>query len=222
MIIYKITNNVNEKVYIGQTVHSASRRFRDHCIKSNKNSKSALSNAIRKYGKEKFTIQVVDRANSIDELNMKEVEWIKSCNSLYPNGYNLELGGNNKRHHKETKKKLSINKPFSVYRKNGEFVGIWDSEKQCADDLNIGKSHIGCCLKDTRIITGGYVFCFNDEIHKLNEKLTLAQKRFRSRPKLSEEDRKKKSDNHFTKKPGFIRKWPVKEIRVCDIKGSEV
>jgi group I intron endonuclease len=67
----------------------------------------AITNAIIKYGKEKFTIEEIDRADNIDDLNKKEVFYIDYYKSLSPNGYNLTTGGNNKRLSEETKRKIS-------------------------------------------------------------------------------------------------------------------
>lgn len=108
MIIYKITNRINGKVYIGQTIQSLKKRWSKHC-----NDKKAccrlLHNAIQKYGKENFEITVIDHAHSREELDNKEIFWIDFYDSMNPEkGYNL-LGGGNKNHivSEETKRKLS-------------------------------------------------------------------------------------------------------------------
>lgn len=104
-VIYKITNTVNGKVYIGQTVNSFNRRYIDG-IKGTHN--EHLKRSIKKYGSEKF---VVDEeyyiAYSKEELDEKEKELIKkynSCDARY--GYNKRLGGSNGKHTEETKKKM--------------------------------------------------------------------------------------------------------------------
>lgn len=103
MIIYKITNKINGKLYIGQTTRTIERRFRDHCTSS----KSAISLAISKYGKENFNIEVIYEASSLEELNIKEIEFIKQFNSISPNGYNLREGGDNSSFGEETRKRMS-------------------------------------------------------------------------------------------------------------------
>ena len=109
MIIYKITNTVNGKLYIGQTIQKLEKRMYNHF---NYKGKTAISKAINKYGKENFTYEVIDTAETREELDEKEIYWIKHYNSLVPNGYNLEHGGNkNKVINEETRKKLSeVNK----------------------------------------------------------------------------------------------------------------
>lgn len=108
MIIYKITNKINGKVYIGQTITSLERRWIQHCSDSKKKSKNmAIIIAIQKYGKENFTIEQIDTANTRTELDQKEAYWIKYYNSLSPNGYNLTTGGIHYEFSDETRKKIS-------------------------------------------------------------------------------------------------------------------
>ena len=104
-IIYKITNIINGKIYIGQTTKSISHRWKRHQYKSNC---TKLSNAIQKYGPENFKIEEIERCNSIEELNKRETFWIKELNTL-EEGYNLVTNGNNKLVSEETKRKLSKN-----------------------------------------------------------------------------------------------------------------
>jgi len=109
MLIYKISNIVNDKVYIGQTVQKLSDRWSDHirpCKGQHKN-RSAIASAIRKYGIDKFKIEQIDSAGTFESLSILEIHYIKKFNSLSPNGYNLELGGGNKRCHEESKIKIS-------------------------------------------------------------------------------------------------------------------
>jgi len=109
MIIYKITNKLSGKMYIGQTVQKLSDRWSDHSrpYSGQHAHKSAISSAIKLYGKENFTIEQIDSAQTVEELNIKEITYIKALNTLSPNGYNLELGGDSKRCHEETKVKIS-------------------------------------------------------------------------------------------------------------------
>lgn len=94
--IYKITNLVNNKIYIGQTINSIDKRFKQHLSQVNcTNICSALYSAFEKYGKENFIIEsIITGEYSKDELNELEVFYIKKFNSLSPNGYNLQSGGN--------------------------------------------------------------------------------------------------------------------------------
>lgn len=91
--IYKITNKINGKVYIGQTIHSIEYRFSRHCLKS-QNGCVVLHNAITKYGKENFKVELIEEV-PIEKLDEREIYWIsyyKSTNRKF--GYNILLGGN--------------------------------------------------------------------------------------------------------------------------------
>lgn len=91
--IYKITNTINGKSYIGQTIQNVKDRFYQHC--ATKCSKAildmAIHRAIMKYGKSNFTIEVIEEIDSAN-LNDREKYWIKYYNS-YNNGYNSTKGG---------------------------------------------------------------------------------------------------------------------------------
>lgn len=106
MIIYKATNKVNGKIYIGQTIQPLYKRWQDHC-RGDKTRDSYLHRAIAKHGIENFIIEQIDSAQTIEELNTKEETYIKALNCLSPNGYNLLPGGDNRRHHPDTQKKIS-------------------------------------------------------------------------------------------------------------------
>ena len=72
-IIYKITNNNNKKLYIGQTTTTCKRRFNRHIKAALDGADFKLSRAIRKYGVESFSIEKIDEAYSKEELNSKEI-----------------------------------------------------------------------------------------------------------------------------------------------------
>lgn len=88
--IYKITNLLNQKCYIGQSIH-IERRWQEHCHKS---TKSMIGKAIQKYGKENFSFQILEECDQ-SLLDIREAYYIKYFNSLVPNGYNVALIGTN-------------------------------------------------------------------------------------------------------------------------------
>lgn len=88
--IYKITNNINGKVYIGQALNTET-RFRQHCKDCAKD--CLVDYAIKKYGKENFSVEILE--HQICDYNEREKYWIKQLNSLAPNGYNISTGGDN-------------------------------------------------------------------------------------------------------------------------------
>ena len=105
-VIYEFVNNINQKVYVGQTVNFK-KRIRDHRFNYNKIIKNTLFyNALRKYGWENFSINIIEDCSD-ELLNEKEIYWIEEKKSLYPNGYNILEGGNQARHTDISKQKLS-------------------------------------------------------------------------------------------------------------------
>lgn len=82
--IYKIENLINHKVYIGQSIH-IEKRWQEHCRFSND---SVIAKAIQKYGKENFSFQILEECSE-QELDEKELSYIRKYNSLVPNGYNV-------------------------------------------------------------------------------------------------------------------------------------
>lgn len=91
--IYKITNTINNKVYIGKTVESIEERWKEHChdYKRHRCEKRPLYNAMNKYGIENFTIAEIEQCD-LSILNEREIYWIKFFNS-YETGYNATKGG---------------------------------------------------------------------------------------------------------------------------------
>lgn len=104
MVVYKITNRVNGKSYIGQTIQEPKRRLRLHYYSK---TCRALNSAINKYGRENFIFTIISRADNLAQLNHREAYYIKIFNTLAPSGYNLRSGGNNSRLSQETKNKIS-------------------------------------------------------------------------------------------------------------------
>ncbi len=88
-VIYKLTNKINGKPYVGQTTRTPEERFIEHkyCQTSN------IGRAIRKYGAENFTIEVLEECETAEQLNEREIFWIAYFNCMWPNGYNHATGG---------------------------------------------------------------------------------------------------------------------------------
>ena len=131
MIIYKIENKLNGKVYIGQTIRSFEERINEHKRKH----KRGIGQAIDKYGEENFTYEIIDYADSENSLNELEIYYIQYFNSLVPNGYNLCLGGGNTsgyHHTEESKSKMSKSQKGKWEKENNPFYGKHHSEEQKA------------------------------------------------------------------------------------------
>ena len=114
MIIYKVTNTINDKVYIGQTKQTLTKRKHQH--KHNKN--TAIGSAIRKYSQDSFIFEILEECSSYEHMNERENFWIKYYNCIAPNGYNLVSGGvSRKEMSEETREKY---KKINLGRKRSE------------------------------------------------------------------------------------------------------
>lgn len=147
MYIYKTKNILNNKVYIGKSEKEFNKNYYGSGL--------LLEKAIKKYGKENFTIEMIDIANSIEELNEKEIYWIKKYKN---NSYNLAEGGTGgwatkyytkeqrkaysnhlskirkgKTHTEETRKKLSL---MHKGKKFGDSKKVSDTLKERWKDPN--------------------------------------------------------------------------------------
>lgn len=89
--IYRITNLLNGKLYIGQSVHP-DRRWWEHCNRAKRKIDNyPIHLAIAKYGIENFKMDILEWTEDYDN---KEIYYIKFYDSLCPNGYNIANGGN--------------------------------------------------------------------------------------------------------------------------------
>ena len=91
--IYKFTNQLNNKIYIGQTTTSMEDRLKKHLNQLDDN--TYFHRAIQKYGIENFSLEIVDDNIPLNELDDREKYWIKITDAYYTSGkgYNLTKGG---------------------------------------------------------------------------------------------------------------------------------
>lgn len=157
MIIYKITNKVNGKVYIGQTTKTLQERKRQHlqCVKDGVN--RHLYNAMRKYGTQSFKFEKLCTAKSKSELNYLEAKYITEYDSVRT-GYNMGYGGDNnvmfsdevKQKHDDIMRcsdvRLKISKSMSEYRKNNPFTS--EHRKKISEKLKGNQHFKGCKLTE--------------------------------------------------------------------------
>lgn len=134
--IYKITNLINNKVYIGKTCRNIQTRWNEHCSCAiNKTDNFHLHNAIFKYGKSNFTIEEIDHTDDSNILNQLEQKYIKQYDATNPQkGYNLTFGG-------EGRMKYNWD----------EIKALWDNGyavKEIIRILGCDKSVVGQALKN--------------------------------------------------------------------------
>lgn len=93
--IYKITNQQNQKCYIGKS-KNIEQRWKEHIYEAKANSSRALCRAIRKYGEQNFSFEILEEIpiELYDSISSdREKYWIKYFNSFSDSGYNMTEGG---------------------------------------------------------------------------------------------------------------------------------
>lgn len=143
--IYVITNDINNKQYVGKTNFSIDKRFQEHINDSKRTryEKRPLYNAMNKYGINHFQIQLVEEC-SVSELSDREIYWIQYYNS-FNNGYNATKGGDG---------------AYRIdYDKVVENYNLYHNRTKVAELMNISLDSVTTILKLYNITfeTGGQV-----------------------------------------------------------------
>ena len=153
-IVYKITNIINGTLYVGQTTKTLSQRWAEHVYdsvgKRRRKHSSYLHLAIEKYGKENFTAEVLNYCVNKKSLDDVERFYIKTLNTVRPNGYNISLGGTGVMHGRkmsvESKAKISAGLKsaytMGVRKPNGP-IHTEESKKKISDSLKRNSRCLG-------------------------------------------------------------------------------
>ena len=133
--IYKITNRINKKVYIGKTYTSVEQRWKEHLQDYNKIrcEKRPLYSAMNKYGIENFSIEQIEETSFPEE---REKYWIEKYGSFH-NGYNATLGGDGK--------------PYIDYDLVVATYNILQNQKRVEEKLNINEKTVHKILKEKEV-----------------------------------------------------------------------
>ena len=181
-VIYKITNIINNKIYIGQTINLKN-RIKDYKNKKPNKAKNKyhMIYVINKFKFENFEFTIIDSADSKEELLKKEIYYISKFDSTNEKiGYNRKAGGKGGCMNKKSKKKMSISstghkhteatkikksKSILVYKNNKVYK--YYGAKVFAETINRASSNV------TRAIRKGiYVnrfLCFYEDIDERNQ-----------------------------------------------------
>lgn len=183
MIIYKVTNKVNGKIYIGQTIRTLEQRKWQHLDCAKNGVKTHFYNAIRKYGEENFVFEIIDEASSLKELNELERYYIAKFKCI-ENGYNMVDGGNNnvmflddvKQKHLESMRsdetRAKISKTMKEYRKEHPWAD--EQKRKFAKSKYGNKNFAGHTLTEKHkeaLNKSRYkrVYCINEQGEKICE-----------------------------------------------------
>ena len=144
--IYKITNKINGKCYIGKTLQTIEKRWQEHKKEANKTRSQdrPLYRAINKYGIENFEIQIIEEIQNVLEININEREkyWIEYFQS-FKKGYNATCGGDGKH--------------YLDYELISEMYNELQDCSKIAKILNIDRESVSKAIKNTGniVLPGG-------------------------------------------------------------------
>ena len=161
MIIYKATNKIDGKCYIGQSAFSLEKRKGEH-LKGSRTTRPRyyIHRAINKYGMDNFTWEVLYECDTQKELDQAELDFIEQYKSLAPNGYNCVMiasGGDTLSMHpkrEQIRKRISegtlkgiakSDKSWSHFGKENSMYGRKHSPESIA---KMRKNRRGKCLGD--------------------------------------------------------------------------
>lgn len=165
-IIYKVINQQNKKIYIGQTVQTLAERKNKHYYKARQMNEynTHFINALRKYPKESFIWEVIDEAQSQDELNNKEKYWINYYNSI-EKGYNTKNGGETIVVTEKFLKQCGSH-PFYAFDLKGNKLGEFLNQREFARQHHMSKGDIYRMLNNQLYYSNGVICISKDSFTK--------------------------------------------------------
>jgi len=135
-IVYKITNLINGKLYIGMTIKNLNERFKKHLQSSTaKNPKYVIHKAIKKYGIKNFKIEQIDTFDTTVAGIEKEKYYIKRYET-FGSGYNMTEGGDGTWGHKLSKESI---KKIQIARKNQVVAIGWHHTEETKKKISSSK-----------------------------------------------------------------------------------
>ena len=145
--IYKITNKINGKSYIGQSINIKNRwqvhaSTKDDC---------PIHRAIQKYGKKNFEWEILEKClpENLDEKERYYINLYNTCSSKGWHGYNITDGGEG-----------GMKTPVNQYDKHGVFIKTYSSMTEAADDCKTTVNQISQCCNKHCISAGGFLWSF--------------------------------------------------------------
>lgn len=170
--LYKITNLLNNKHYIGITNREPEKRFSEH---KRPGANSFIGKAIQVDGVENFTFEVLLTNIEDKDISESECEYIEKYNSLLPNGYNADLGGVEYHKHSDYIKQIISEKgkgrqnpkyvaDVLMYNKEGILLRRFETVSEAAVFLgNKNRNNICYCLNGKQKTAYGYIWKYDKD-----------------------------------------------------------
>lgn len=171
--LYKITNLLNNKCYIGVTNRNPKERFAEHKRPS---SSSFIGKAIQSDGVENFSFEIILTNIDDNRISSLECEYIKKYNSLLPNGYNADLGGAKYHKHSDYIKSIISEKgkgnknskyvaDILMYDKQGKLLNRFQTAREAARYLGNESKNVGInyCLNNKQKTAYGYIWKYDKD-----------------------------------------------------------
>ena len=155
-IIYKVTNQENGKIYIGQTIQTLNERKNKHYYKARQEEYTThFINALRKYPEEVFIWEIIDEAETQEVLDEKEKYWIAYYNSI-EEGYNTKDVGETI---VVTDKFLEQcgSYPFYAFDLKGNKLGEFLNQREFSRQYGVGKGDIYRMLRNQTHYCNGVI-----------------------------------------------------------------
>ena len=160
-IIYKVTNQENGKIYIGQTIQTLNERKNKHYYKARQEEYTThFINALRKYPEEVFIWEIIDEAETKKALDEKEKYWIAYYNSI-EKGYNTKDGGQTIVVTDKFLKQCG-SYPFYAFDLKGNKLGEFLNQREFSRQYGVSKGDIYRMLHNQTYYCNG-VICIDKE-----------------------------------------------------------
>ncbi len=174
-VVYLLTNKLNLMRYVGKTTKKLRLRLYQHRNLNN----TYIDRSIQKYGWENFSVEILEECETPEQLNEREIFWIKFLDTKRPNGYNLTDGGDGNHGYivsEKTRKLRSENSPLKRAVRCIDTNQIFSSITAAAKSLNISETSIWKVCNRIFIRANGLKFEYLDDPLTEKEKLREAKK----------------------------------------------
>lgn len=206
--IYKITNIINNKMYIGKTTSTIEKRWKEHQYDSKNPTRNHrhLYRAMNLYGINNFQIDLIEEVKEVSQLELREQYWIAFYDT-YHSGYNETQGG-------DGKLRIDYEQVCNLFLKE-------KSCKKVAEILHIDVGHVSSILKNCNINVRAYKKeCLIKEKQHQKE-LSKQQKKEKTKEKKKKEKKKDNQQSNL-KSIEIMRKVNSESIGLLDKSGNVI